>query len=133
MKTCLSVLLAGAIAAATAATVVAAPSGAVMEKMPGVYPMDCSKWKDPARCAALNKSIEACRDKVDDEWLECMHLPAPVAKFTPPKPRDCSSASNKERCETYNSALDACKDRRTRAEHRKCIEGQMQAPAPGKG
>jgi len=125
-------LLAGMIVAtfATTATVVAA--GAAAEKGPGAYPMDCAKWKDKARCAALNKDIQACKDKTDDEWRECMHQPAPTAKFTPPKPRDCSTASNKEHCELHTSALEACKDKRTRAEHRKCMAGQLQAQAPKK-
>lgn len=126
MKTYLSVLLAGAIVATFAATAAAMPSGAVMEKVPGVYPMDCAKWKDKARCAALNRSIDACREKTDDQWRECMHLPAPTAKFTAPVPRDCSTARNKERCEAHTRALQACTDKTTRAEHRKCVAGQLQ-------
>jgi hypothetical protein len=132
MKPCINVLLAGVIAATFATTTAAMPAGAAAEKGPGAYPMDCAKWKDKARCAALNKDIQACKDKTDDEWRECMHQPAPTAKFIPPKPRDCSMARNKELCEAHNSALEACKDKRTRAEHRKCISGQSQAPAPKK-
>ena len=132
MKPYLSVLFAGVIAATFATTAAAMPSGAVMEKVPGVYPMDCAKWKDKARCAALNQYIEACRDKTDDEWRECMHLPAPTAKFTPPKPRDCSTARNKAHCEAHTSALDACKGERTRAEHRMCVAGHLQVLAAGK-
>jgi hypothetical protein len=59
-----------------------------------------------------------------------MHRPAPGVKITPPKPRDCTKARNKELCEAHNAALVACKDRTTRAEHRKCMAGQLQAPAP---
>jgi len=92
--------------------------------------MDCSKWKDKARCESLKKDIEACRDKTDDDWRECMHRAAPAAKFTPPKPRDCTKAKNVERCEAHNTALESCKQMATRAEHRKCMSGQ--APAPGK-
>ena len=132
MKPCLSVLLAGVIAATFATTAAAMPSGAVMDKVPGVFPMDCAKWKDKTRCATFNQYVEACRDKTDDEWRACMHLPAPTAKFTPPKPRDCSKARNKERCEAHTSALDACRDERTRAEHRKCVDGQLQALTAGK-
>lgn len=129
MKPFFSMLLAGMIVAtlaSTAAVVVAA------EKGPGASPLDCAKWKDKTRCAALNRDIQACRDKTDDEWRECMHQPAPAAKFTPPKARDCSKARNKEGCESHNSALEGCKDKRTRAEHRKCMAGQSQASAPRK-
>lgn len=92
--------------------------------------MDCAKAKDKARCEALNKDIAACKDKVGDEWRECMHQPAKTAKTTLPKPRDCAKARNKELCEAHNAALDACKDKTTRAEHRRCMAGQL--PAPGK-
>ncbi len=130
MKSCFSVLLAGVIAATFAAT--AMPAGAAAEKGAGAYPMDCAKWKDKARCAALNQDLQACKDKTDDEWRECMHQPAPIAKFTPPKPRDCSKARDKERCEAHTRALEACKDKGTRAEHRKCMAGQLQESAPKK-
>jgi hypothetical protein len=130
MKTCLSVLLAGVIAATFATT--AMPAGAAAEKDPGASPLDCATWKDKVRCAALNRDIQACKNKTDDEWRECMHLPAPTAKFIPPKPRDCSKAQNKERCEAHTRALEACKDKQTRAEHRKCMAGQLPASAPKK-
>jgi len=94
--------------------------------------MDCAKAKDKARCEALNKDIEACRDKVGDEWRACMHRPAPAVKVAPPKPRDCTKARNKERCEAHNAALDACKDKETRAEHRKCMAAQLPAAAAKK-
>ncbi|OGA49664.1 MAG: hypothetical protein A3G25_10825 [Betaproteobacteria bacterium RIFCSPLOWO2_12_FULL_63_13] len=126
MKPYLPALAAALIAATFSAAAAAMPSGAVMEKMPGTYPMDCAKWKDKARCAALNQAIESCRSKTDDEWRACMHFPAPTAKFTPPKPRDCSMARNKERCEAHVLALAACKNILTRAEHRKCVAGQLQ-------
>lgn len=132
MKPCLSMLLAGVIAATFAAIAAAMPATATAEQIPGTYPMDCAKWKDQARCAVLNRDIKACKDKTDDAWLECMRLPAPGATFAPPKPRDCSTARNKERCEAHASALEACKDRLTRAEHRKCMAGQLQAQAPKK-
>ncbi len=94
--------------------------------------MDCAKAKDQARCASLNKDIEACKDKTGDAWRECMHRPAPAAKFTPPKARDCGKARNQERCEAHTGALEACKDKSTRVEHRKCMAGQLPAPAPKK-
>jgi len=130
MKLCVSVLIASVVAATFATTANTMPTVAAAEKGPRAYPMDCAKAKDKARCAALNKDIEACKDKTDEEWRECMRLPAPTAKFTPPKPRDCSKARDKERCEAHASALEACKDKSTRAEHRKCMAGQMQAPSP---
>lgn len=127
MKPCLSVLLAGLIAATFAATVTIMPAWAAPENDPGADPIDCAKAKDKARCAALNQSIRACRNKTDDEWHECMYHSAPAANFTPPKPRNCSEARNKEVCEAHASALEACKDKRTRAEHRKCVAEQLQA------
>jgi hypothetical protein len=131
MKPCLSVLLAGIAAAAFTITAAAqAPvGGTAPAKGPGAKPMDCAKAKDKARCEALNKDIEACKDKTGDEWRECMHRPAPAAKFTPPKPRDCSKASNKERCQAHTLALEACKDKPAQAEHRKCMSEQQSAQA----
>jgi len=128
MKPSLSVLLAALAAAAFATTAGAIPSGDAPVKSP--YPMDCSKWKDQARCESLKKDIEACRDKTDDDWRECMHRAAPAGKFTPPKPRDCTKAQNVARCEAHNTALENCKQMPTKAEHRKCMSGA--APAPGK-
>ena len=127
MKPCLSVLLAGMIAATFAATATAMPDGTATQKSPGAFPMDCAKWKDKAHCAVLNQNIKACKDKTDDAWRECMNIPAPSAKFTPPKPRDCSKARNQERCQAHTSALEACKDKTTRTEHRKCMTEQLQA------
>lgn len=127
MKPCLSVLLAGLIAATFATTVTAMPTGAAPEKGSGAYPMDCAEWKDKARCAALNQKIQACKAKTDDEWRECMYGSVPTANFTSPTPRDCSTARNKELCEAHAVALQACKDKRTRAEHRKCLAEQLQA------
>lgn len=129
MKSSLSVLLA-AVTAALFATIAAAYPLAGPGKDPGSHPMDCAKVKDKARCESLNKDIEACKDKTGDDWRDCMHQPAPAAKFTPPKARDCSKARNKERCEAHTSALEACKDRTTRVEHRKCMTGQLPARAP---
>jgi hypothetical protein len=120
------VLLAAVIAAIFATGAAAMPSGA--GPGPGAHPMDCTRAKDPARCASLNKDIETCKDKIGDEWRDCMHRPAPAAKFTPPKPRDCAKARNQERCEAHTNALEACKDKTTRAEHRKCMTDQLPAP-----
>lgn len=132
MKTCLSLLIAGVIATMFVGVSAAMPAAATVEQIPGAYPLDCARWKDKARCDVLNREIKVCRDKTDDAWLECMHLSAPTAKFTPPKPRDCSTARNKERCEEHVRALEACKDKTTRAEHRKCIAGQLQAQVSNK-
>jgi hypothetical protein len=132
MKSSFSVLLAGVAATTFAIAAAAQPHGAGPRKSPGARPMDCTKAKDKARCESLNKDIESCRDKTGDEWRECMHRPAPATKFTPPKPRDCAKARNKERCEAHTTALEACKDKTSRAEHRKCMAGQMPAAAPKK-
>lgn len=127
MESSLSMLLAVALAATLASSVAAMPSGEAAAKGPRAYPMDCSKAKDKARCESLNKDIEACKDKTDDEWRDCMHRPAPAARFTPPKPRDCAKARNKERCEAHSAALETCKDKSTRVEHRRCMRGQSPA------
>lgn len=132
MNRCLSMLLAGMIVATFVSAATAMAAGTAAERGAGAYPLDCTKWKDKARCAALNKDIQACRDKTDDEWRECMHRPAPAAKFTPPKPRDCTKARNVKACELHASALQACEDSGTRAEHRKCMAEQSRATAAGK-
>ncbi len=130
MKSSLSALLVAVIAATFAAAATTMPADAAAEKGAGAYPMDCAKWKDKARCESLNRDIEACKVKTDDEWRDCMRRSAPTAKFTPPKPRDCSKALNKETCEAHSKALEACKNKATRAEHRKCMAEQL--PGPGK-
>ena len=126
------ILLAGVFAAALSVPVASAPSGAVTESIPGVFPMDCAKWKDAARCEAFNRTIETCRDKTDDDWRHCMHLPPPAAKFMPPKARDCSAARKPELCEANNHALAACREARTSNAHRKCVAAELQASAAGK-
>lgn len=130
MKSSLSAMLAVAFAATLAGTGSAMAAGEATGKSPPAYPMDCTKWKDTARCESLNRDIEACRSKTDDEWRACMQNSAPIAKFTPPKPRDCSKARNKESCEAHSSALEICKDKTTRTGHRKCMAEQL--PGPGK-
>ena len=132
MKRYLSVLLAGVIAAIFATHAAAVLTVAAEGKGPSAYPMDCTKAKDKARCATLNQDVQACTDKTDDEWRECMRRPVPTAMFTPPKPRDCSKARNRERCEAHTSALEACKDKSTRSEHRKCMAGQLPQSEPKK-
>lgn len=120
-------LLAGVTAASFAVAAVAqsAAAGATLGKGLGAKPLNCATAKDKARCEAINKDIEACKDKTGDEWRECMHRPETVAKFTPPKPRDCSKARNTGRCEAQTQALEACKAKTTRAGHRKCMLEQL--------
>ena len=120
-----SVLLAAISAATFAITANAQPGGPGPARGPGARPMDCARAKDKVRCESLNKDIEACRDKVGDEWRSCMHQPASTAKFAPPKARDCSKSRNQERCEAHTAALEACKDSKTRSEHRKCMAAQL--------
>jgi hypothetical protein len=122
MKSSLPALLVAAIAATFASTVAAMPAGAAPGKGPRAYPMDCTKAKDKARCESLNRDIEACKSKTDDEWRDCMRRSASTTQFTPPKPRDCSKARNTESCDAHSSALGACKNKTTRAEHRKCMK-----------
>lgn len=130
MKYSLSTLLMTVIVATLATAAYTITADAAAEKDASAYPIDCAKWKDKARCESLNKDIEACKAKTDDEWRNCMRLSAPSDKFTPPKPRDCSKSLNKETCEAHSSALEACKSKTTRAEHRKCMAEQL--PGPGK-
>lgn len=126
--------LLAALAAVTVSISAASQSGATAPWTgPGPRQMDCAAAKDKARCAALNKRIAACRDKIDDAWRRCMGEPAPNAKFVPPKPRDCTKARNRERCEAHSAALAACKDMGSRAEHRKCMAAALQAPPQKKG
>lgn len=125
MKPTFSALLAALSAATFAIAASAQPAGTGPGSGPGTRPMDCAKAKDKVRCESLNKDIEACRDKVGDEWRSCMHQPAPTAKFAPPKARDCSKARNQNRCEAHNAALEACKDKTSRSEHRKCMAAQL--------
>ncbi len=127
MKFFPSILIAAVSAATFATSAAAVPTYAAAGKGPGAHPMDCAKAKDKARCEALNKDIEACKDKTDDAWRDCMHRPAPVAGFDPPRPRDCTKARNKPRCEVHSTALGACKDRGTKGEHRRCMTEQLQA------
>ena len=127
MKSPLSALLVTTIAVTLAGAVAAMPAGEAAGKGPRAYPMDCTKWKDKARCESLNRDIEACKAKTDDAWRDCMRQSAPTAKFTPPKPRDCSKARNQERCEAHSSALKICDDKTTRSEHRKCMAEQLAA------
>ncbi|MBI2318168.1 MAG: hypothetical protein HYU75_14520 [Betaproteobacteria bacterium] len=123
----LPLLLAAVIAATFAGGAGAIPTVAAVEKTPGAYPLDCEKAKDKARCADLNRKIAACRGKTDDAWRECMYPPAPAASFTPPTPRDCSQARSMDVCMAHARALEACKDKPTRAEHRNCVAGHLQA------
>ena len=132
MKSYLSVLFAGVIAATFVTTAFVISPARAAEKGPAADPMDCAKWKDKGRCEALKKDILACRDKIDDEWHECMHLPPLKVKFTSPRPRDCNASHNKPVCESFNTALDACKDKGTRAEFRTCMSGQVQVQASKK-
>jgi len=134
MKTFLSLLTVAITAAAVVVPAAAQNPAAGVRPAEGIRakPMDCAKAKDRARCEALNKQIEACRDKTDDAWRECMHLPPSAARFTPPKPRDCTKARNKERCEAHTRALKACEGMATREAHRKCMAEQLPAPAANK-
>ncbi len=136
MKASLSVALVASLTAAVfsiSAPAQGSPSWSGGVTYPGVHQMNCAKAKDKARCEALNKDIEACKDKIGDDWRECMHRPLPTAKFTLPRARDCSFARNKERCEAHTQALEACKDKTTRAEHRRCMSEQLSAQETKKG
>jgi len=133
MKRSLSVFFLAVAAATYSISAPAYSTGAVPDLKPGSPPMDCATAKDKARCESLNKDIEACRYKTGDEWRACMHRPAPAVKVAPPKLRDCTKASNKALCDAHNTALEACKDKETKAEHRKCMDGQLAVPAPKQG
>ena len=129
MKPVFSVFLASLAAAIFSANAFAQnpQTGDVRAKRTSREPMDCAKAKDKARCESLNKKIEVCRDKTDDDWRNCMGHSGSAAKFSPPKARDCAKARNKERCEAHTVALEACKDSATRTEHRKCMDERLKA------
>ena len=119
-------VFAAGLVATTFATGAATPAAAAEAKAASPYPMDCTRWKEKARCMELNGKIAACKEKTDDAWLQCMYPDERSANFTPPKPRDCSAASNRGLCEAYSAALEACRDKHTRAEHRDCMAGRLQ-------
>lgn len=131
MKSFFAAFLLATIAATLASNVAAMATGEAAKKGPRAYPMDCTRWQDPARCEFLNRRIEACKAKTDDGWRDCMRQSAATTKFAPAEPRDCSKARNQEFCEAHSSALGACRGRTTRAEHRKCMAEQLPRPAKG--
>lgn len=73
---------------------------------------DCSKARDPARCEALQKAKEACKDKSPADKRKCMIESMP--------PMDCSKARNPQRCEAMEQARAACKDKNG-TEFRQCM------------
>ncbi len=81
---------------------------------------DCSKARDPARCEALQKAKEACKDKSAADKRKCMVESMP--------PMDCSKARNPQRCEAMEKARAECKDKNG-TEFRQC----MREHAPKRG
>ncbi len=81
---------------------------------------DCSKARDPARCEALQKAKEACKDKSPADKRKCMIESMP--------PMDCSKARNPQRCEAMEKARAECKDKNG-TEFRQC----MREHAPKRG
>ncbi|MGE5469127.1 MAG: hypothetical protein ACM3Y9_17025 [Ignavibacteria bacterium] len=73
---------------------------------------DCTKARDPARCEALQKAKETCKDKAPADKSKCMMESMP--------PMDCSKARNPERCEAMEKAKVECKDRNG-PEYRQCL------------
>ena len=130
MKSVISVFLAGIATTIFSVSALAQnpQAGDAPANRASRQPMDCAKAKDKARCESLNKKIEVCKDKTDDDWRNCMGHAGPAAKFSPPKARDCAKARNKERCEAHTVALADCKDMATRTEHRKCMAERLQVP-----
>ena len=81
---------------------------------------DCSKARDPARCEALQKAKETCKDKSAADKRKCMMEAMP--------PMDCSKARNPERCAAMEKAKVTCKDK-SGTEYRQCLREH----APRKG
>jgi hypothetical protein len=81
---------------------------------------DCSKARDPARCEALQKAKETCKDKAPADKRKCMVESMP--------PMDCSKARNPQRCEAMEKARAECKDKNG-TEFRQC----MREHAPKRG
>lgn len=79
---------------------------------PGAAAGDCSRARDPARCEALQKAKEACKDKAPADKRKCMVEAMP--------PMDCSKARNPQRCEAMEQARAECKDKNG-AEFRQCL------------
>jgi hypothetical protein len=82
---------------------------------------DCSKARDPARCEALQKAKDVCKDKSAADKRKCMMEAMP--------PMDCSKARNPDRCAAMEKAKASCKDK-SGAEYRQCL--REQAPRRGK-
>jgi hypothetical protein len=82
---------------------------------------DCSKARDPARCEALQKAKESCKDKAAADKRKCMMEAMP--------PMDCSKARNPDRCAAMEKAKAACKDK-SGSDYRQCL--REQAPRRGK-
>ncbi len=84
----------------------------------GARQVDCSKTRNPERCAAIQKVREICKDKAAGaERRQCM-------KDNAPQP-DCSKAKNPQRCETRLKAREACKDKPVGPERRQCMRDQL--------
>jgi hypothetical protein len=85
-------------------------------------PADCSKARDPQRCEARNKALEACKELRGPGHRQCMQDRMP--------PADCSKAPNPQRCEQHRQAFDACKDK-VGPEFRDCMRDRRGLP-PGR-
>lgn len=82
----------------------------------GAMAGDCSKARDPARCEALQKAKEACKDKPAADKRKCMIESMP--------PMDCSKARNPDRCAAMEQARNDCKDKNG-TEFRQCMRQHM--------
>jgi len=94
--------------------------GAGMGGMQGATPSagkrDCAQSRDPQRCEARHKAVEACAGKTGVERQQCRedNMPAP----------DCSKAANPGRCEERQKVREACKGKQG-PERRQCMKEQV--------
>ncbi|MRR50017.1 MAG: hypothetical protein EG825_03730 [Rhodocyclaceae bacterium] len=92
--------------------------------MQGTGPMagkrDCAQSRDPQRCEARHKAIEACTGLRGAERQKCREDNMP--------PPDCSKAANPARCEERQKAREACKGKQG-PERRQCMKERMPSKA----
>jgi hypothetical protein len=108
-------LLLGGLAAALFAVGSSAQAGSAAQSAQAAPPpvsASCSKARDPARCEALQKAKETCKDNAAPNKRKCIMEAMP--------PMDCSKARNPERCAALEQAKEACKDK-TGTDYRQCL------------
>ncbi|MDD5250247.1 MAG: hypothetical protein PHY45_14775 [Rhodocyclaceae bacterium] len=114
MKPRLHLLLGGLAAAliSLGSSAQAGPGAATPQAANPPVLAPCGKARDPARCEALQKAKEACKDTPAANKRKCIMDAMP--------PMDCSKARNPERCAAVEQAKLTCKDK-VGPEYRQCL------------